>query len=348
MSATDSADLARAQHLLELNRPGEALALVTAILSAQPDDPAALRLAARCQSKLGSDTEALRTARAAVAADPHSEHGYRILADILRRTKSHQAAADAAAESVRLAPEEWRAHLMLAQCLLRVDANAALQAADRACELAPQRAETHYIRAVILRTLRRKEEARAALSRTLAINPEHAQAHNALAVLDESRWRWRGSLKGFRRSLSLDPQQRSARYNLQGVILRRLWRLGWLSVVGMQIVNSAAASSSQQVRTTAVTVDVVLIGATWALLWPSRNDLGVFGWRLVRTDRRALLCESVVAGAVLLIAASAIAPSITDSGVFLGVWGAAELAVVLVLFQLRAMARQAARNPEAL
>lgn len=62
MSATHGADLARAQHLLDLKRPSEALAVVTAVLSAQPDDPAALRLAARCQSALDSNAEALRTA----------------------------------------------------------------------------------------------------------------------------------------------------------------------------------------------------------------------------------------------------------------------------------------------
>ena len=348
MSAPDGADLARAQQLLELKRPSEALALVAAVLSAQPDDPVALRLAARCQSSLGRDMEALRTAQAAVAADPHSDHGYRILAEILRRAKNHQAAAQAATEAVRLAPEEWRTHLMLAQCLIRVDPNAALKAVRRARELNPQSADVHYIRAVILRSLHRDEEARAAIASALAINPQHAQAHNTLALLDQSRWGWRKSLQGLRKSLSLDPQQRGARYNLEGVILRRLWRLGWLSIVGMQIVNGNAASGSREVRTIAVTVDVLLITAAWASLWPSRRDLGVFGWRLVRTDRRAVLCESVVVGAILLIAACAIAPSITGSAVFLALWGAAELAVVFVLFQLRAMARRAAQSPEAL
>ncbi|HEV2345459.1 MAG TPA: tetratricopeptide repeat protein [Actinocrinis sp.] len=349
MSATHGADLARAQRLLALKRTGEALAIVTVVLSSQPDDPAALRLAARCQSALGSNAEALRTAKAAVAADPHSEHGYRILAEVLRRTKSHKAAAEAAAEAVRLAPEEWRAHLTQAQCLLRVDPNAALKAAERACELAPQSADTHYVRGAILRTLRKKEEARAAYRQALAINPQHAQAHGALAILDQSRWGWGGSLRGFRRALSIDPQQRTLRLNLESVILRRLWRLGWLAVIGMQIVSGSAESSSgHEVRVTAVVADAVLVAATWALLWPNRRDLGVFGWRLVRTDRRALACESVVVGAVLLIAACAIAPSITNSGIYVGVWLAAELAVVLILFQLRAMARRVARNPEAL
>lgn len=42
-----------------------------------------------------------------------------------------------------------------------------------------------------------------------------------------------------------------------------------------------------------------------------------------------MACESVAVGAVLPIAACAIAPSITDGGVFLGVWFAAESVVVL-------------------
>lgn len=353
MSATN-ADLARAQHLLELKRPSEALTIVAAMLSAQPDDPAALRLAARCQSELGRDAEAIRTAQAAVAADPYSEHGYRILAMTLRRTKSHRAAADAAAQAVRLAPEEWRAHVMLAQCLVRVDPQAALAAAERACELAPLSADTYYVRGVILRMLHRKAEARVVLEEALTLDPQHVQAHSTLALLDQPRWKvwgWGGSLRGFRRALSLDPQERTVRLNLEATILRRLWRLGWLSVIGMQIVNGSAESTGSQdaqVRAIAVAVDVALVAVVWALLWPNRRDLGVFGWRLVRTDRRALVCESVLAGAVLLIAACAVAPSITGSAIFLGVWFAAELAVVLTLFQLRAMARQMARSPEAL
>ena len=349
MSATDGADLARAQHLLELKRPSEALTIAAALLSAQPDDPAALRLAARCQSVLGRDAEALRTARAAVAADPQSEHGYRVLAEILRRAKNHRAAADAAARAVRLAPEEWRGHLMLAQCLLRVDPKAALRAADRACQLAPHAADAHYVRGVILRTLQHKDEARDAYLTALALNPEHVQAHNGLALLDQSRWAWGSSLRGFRRALSVDPQQHTVQRSLEHVILRRLWRLGLLSLVGMQIVNSSADSTGDHgVRAVAVTVDVALVAIAWAALWPGRHDLGVFGRRLVRTDRRAVVCECVVVGAVLMIAACAVVPSITTSPVFLGVWGTAEVAVIIILFQLRAMARRIARSPEAL
>ena len=62
----------RAQALLQLNRPAEALALINQAIASDPQDGANFCLLASAFSKLGRHQEARRAAERALSLDPES------------------------------------------------------------------------------------------------------------------------------------------------------------------------------------------------------------------------------------------------------------------------------------
>jgi tetratricopeptide (TPR) repeat protein len=300
-------ELARAQQLYELGRPAEALEAVGLVLAAVPDEPAALRLAALCQSALGRQQEAAATGRAAVAADPDSEHARRILAHIHYKTGEYRAAAEITREAIRLAPHEWRGFMLMARCLCHLDPRAAVAPAERSRELAPTSPEAHFTCALVYQALERRDEARAEYLRVLELNPQHAMAHNNLAVLERSARHGNRALAGFRRALSSDPQQSLARRNIEAILLTRLWRLALTAVVGVEVVDAfGPALGCTALRVLGIVIEAALAGAVWFSLWPARRAVGPLARNVFRNDRRALLREAIIAAAMLFVLVAAI------------------------------------------
>lgn len=308
MSGTGTGvELSRAQRLYELARPAEALEALGVVLAATPDEPGALRLAALCQSALGRQPEAAVTARTAVAADPDSEHARRILAHIHYKMGDYRTAASIAAEAIRLAPHEWRGFMLLARCLCHLDPRAAAAPAERSRELAPTSPETHFTCALVYQALDRRDEARAEYLRVLELNPQHALAHNNLAVLDRSARHGNRALRGFRRALSSDPQQSLARRNIEAILLTRLWRLALTGVVGVEIVDAIGpALGSTALRWLGVGIELAVLASCWFALWPARKAVGPLARQLLRYDRKALMCEGIVAASALFVLVAAI------------------------------------------
>jgi tetratricopeptide (TPR) repeat protein len=300
-------ELARAQQLYELGRAAEALEAVGLVLAGVPDEPAALRLAALCQSALGRQQEAAATGRAAVAADPDSEHARRILAHIHYKSGEYHTAAEITREAIRLAPYEWRGFMLMARCLCHLDPRSAVAPAERSRELAPTSPEAHFTCALVYQALERRDEARTEYLRILELNPQHAMAHNNLAVLDRSARRGNQALAGFRRALSSDPHQSLARRNIEAILLTRLWRLALTAVVGVGVVDAfGPALGSRALLLLGVVIEVVLAAAVWIALWPAHRAVGPMARSLLRHDRRALLREGIVVAAMAFVLVAAI------------------------------------------
>lgn len=345
MSTDTRADLARAQQLYDLGRPTEALETAGLVLAAVPDEPTALRLAALCQSTLGRHETAVVTGQAAVTADPESEHARRILAHIHYKIGDFAAAAAIAREAIRLAPHEWRGHMLLARCLCHLDPTRAIAPAEHSRELAPGSAETHFTCALVYQALDRRDDARTAYLKVLEINPRHAMAHNNLAVLDRGAHRWNRALHGFRRSLSSDPQQTLARRNIEAILLTRLWRLTWLSVIGVEVVDTfSPVLGTFGQRVLGSVVVLVLGGATWLSLWPARKAVGALTWRLLCRDRRALLCEAVVAASILFVLLAAVVQLFTITDQYTTVNIMVTVMLWLIAVRIRTMTRKATGN----
>jgi tetratricopeptide (TPR) repeat protein len=293
-------ELVRAQQLYDLGRPAEALEAAGLVLAAVPDDPAALRLAALCQSALGRHEAAVATGRAAVAADPDSEHARRILAHIHYKTGDLRTAAEIARDAIRLAPDEWRGHMLLARCLCHFDPRHAVAPAERSRELAPASAETHFTCALVYQALGRRQEARAAYLRVLELNPQHAMAHNNLAVLDRFDRRWDTALRGFRRSLSSDPQQVLARRNIEAILLARVWRLTSIAIISVIVLDTfAPVLGGLGQRVLSLSILGVLGGSVGVTAVLTHRAAGPVALRLLRRDRLVLLCSGLIVAALV-------------------------------------------------
>lgn len=346
-ASAHAAELDRAQQLYDLGRAAEALDVVGQILAGRPDSPEGLRLAALCLSAVGRQEEAVRTARAAVAADPDSEHGRRVLSHMHYKRGEFRLAANIALEATRLAPNEWRGHMLLARCVCHFDPPRAVAPAELSRELGPDSPDTHFACALAYQALGRKEDARAAYLKVLELNPQHAMALNNLAVLDRSAHRWTRALRGFRRALSSDPHQDLARRNIDSILLSRVWRLTWLSVLAVDTVDAFAPVLTPfgQRLLGAPLIAVLLAGPAYAA-WSARRAVGSYASRFLRMDRRVHLCLALLSAAVLFITLGTIVQlfRITDQ------YSAISFLVTLLLWavsaQVRSMTRRSAPRVE--
>ena len=345
MSTGTHAEFDRAQQLYDLGRAGEALDAVGQILAGRPDSADGLRLAALCLSAVGRQDEAVRTARAAVAAEPDSEHGRRVLAHMHYKRGEFRLAANIALEATKLAPNEWRGHMLLARCVCHFDPARAVAPAELSRRLGPDSPDTHFACALAYQALGRTEDARTAYLKVLELNPQHAMALNNLAVLDRSAHRWTRALQGFRRALSSDPQQDLARRNIDSILLSRVWRLTWLSVLGVDAIDAFAPQLGpfgQRVLGSAL-VAVLVLGPIYTA-WSARRAVGSYAWRFLRNDRRVLLCVALLGAAIAFITLGAIVRLFVLTDRYSAISFLVTLLLWAVSAQVRTLTKRAARS----
>jgi tetratricopeptide (TPR) repeat protein len=341
------AELDRAQQLYDLGRAAEALDLVGQILAGRPDSPEGLRLAALCLSAVGRQDEAVSTARAAVAAEPDSEHGRRVLAHMHYKRGEFRLAANIALEATRLAPNEWRGHMLLARCVCHFDPPRSIGPAERSRELGPDSPDTHFACALAYQAVGRREDARAAYLQVLELNPQHAMALNNLAVLDRSAHRWGRALRGFRRALSSDPQQDLARRNIDSILLSRVWRLTWLSVLAVDAVDAfAPVLGNVAQRVLGSVLVAILIAGPIYTAWSARRAVGSYAWRFFRLDRRVHLCVALLVAAVAFVTLGTIVQLFTVTDQYSTISFLLTLLLWLVSAQVRSMTRKTAPRSE--
>jgi tetratricopeptide (TPR) repeat protein len=256
-------------------------------------------------------------------------------------------AANIALEATELAPNEWRGHMLLARCVCHFDPPRAIAPAELSRELGPDSPDTHFACALAYQAVGRKQDARAAYLNVLELNPQHAMALNNLAVLDRSAHRWTRALRGFRRALSSDPNQDLARRNIDSILLSRVWRLTWLSVLAVDAVDAfAPVLGPVGQRILGALLVAVLIAGPGYTAWSARRAVGSYAWRFLRVDRRVHLCLALLAAAVAFITLGTIARlfAVTDQ------FSAISFLVTLLLWgvsaQVRTLTRRSAPRSE--
>lgn len=180
---TDQVDLERADALLAVNRPQEALPLLARAVAAEPAAARPRCLMAVALLRMGRTTEALDVARQASGAEPDNEWALRLQAVALIRRHRPGEACRLAEAAVRLAPTSWQTHVTLADALVaRKRLPQAEAAAAEAVRLAPARAETHVAASTI--ALRRSQwtNAEVLARRALAIEPDNLGGATNLSV----------------------------------------------------------------------------------------------------------------------------------------------------------------------
>jgi Flp pilus assembly protein TadD len=214
MSDLRSSELARAQVLIELGRWDDAVALLGAVVAADPSESRPHCLLAQALLGAGRTAEALEQAGEAAAADPYDEWPHRLRAIALLRLNDAHGAVAAAREAVRLAPELDSPYLVAVDAELRLgNTTAAAAAASKALELAPNRAGTHDALGRVALARRRNREAEGHFRHALRLEPEDPIALNNLGLALLRQGRRRSAVAYFASASKANPHDDLARRN---------------------------------------------------------------------------------------------------------------------------------------
>lgn len=182
--------LERADALIDLHRPEQALELAQAAMARAPQDPAPHLIAARAHLAAGSYDDAEQAARQALSLDPLSSHAARLIAIALGNTRDQKGARKWALEAVRLAPEDTYAHALLAQLLSNSDRHRdAIAHAEQAVSLDPENDFAHFTLGRVLYQDGRFLASEHALRHALALDPTDAPTLSALGETLAARGR---------------------------------------------------------------------------------------------------------------------------------------------------------------
>ena len=226
MPDTDlKAQTERAQVLLDLGRPQEAVGVLHQALAQSPGDARALSLLSLAHGNTGDHREALRWADQAVAAAPGGEWGHRLRAVHLLNLNAPGDALRAAEEAVRLEPQTPATVQTLVGTLMRLNrVRDAEAAAERLRLLAPEACSSHETLSSVALRRRKWREAEAHCRRALALRADSypglnnlglALAHKASPLGRESGTILREAIDCLHRAIQSRPMEPLPRTNLK-------------------------------------------------------------------------------------------------------------------------------------
>ena len=247
---TDTADnlSERANALIEMGRPEEAVPLLVRAIALEPDDAHTRCRFVLALMRVGKQTEALEQAEAALAVDASGEWPHRLRAILLGHEGWHEKALESALEAVRIEPE-------LPSAL--------------------------YTLGSVYVNLKRYRDADAVGVRILEAAPDDSDSHELLAFIAVRQNKHRDTEKHARDSLRLNPENMDAMrflaIGLRGQRKRKQATEAWLEVVRRNPTNKSyrhelieTSSAPEKVRTVVVVV-TILFGLA---LLGSLNDHG--------------------------------------------------------------------------
>jgi tetratricopeptide (TPR) repeat protein len=232
VTGTETA-LTQARHLLQVNRPDDAIRLLTAHLRDSPQDASALTLLAWANLQLNRGEEALRASEEALAVAPGDPATWQHRSMAFRQLGRHEEAAASADEFVRLAPHLWASHYTLGLILRGVPGRRkeVAQCAHRALQLAPDSADPHVLMGLAYSDRQDYETAAACYRKALAIDPQHAFATSNLSGLDLRKGRFAKAMRGFRAAAAANPQEELFHRNIVATALSSLVKYGLMIAV---------------------------------------------------------------------------------------------------------------------
>ncbi|PRY31858.1 tetratricopeptide repeat protein [Pseudosporangium ferrugineum] len=199
----------RANHLLQAGRPDEGARLVERQLAEDPDNLTALVVLAACRQAAGRYGEALDAAGRAATVAPEQPVAHRQAAAALLMLGRTGEAVRAARLARDLAPQDAHGEVALVYALLQAGGTAnivaALEAAGRARELAPEDPLVHVALGDAQRRTARFEAARTSYEQALALAPDDPMALYSLAEMDAGRGRALSASPGLAAVLGAAP-----------------------------------------------------------------------------------------------------------------------------------------------
>ena len=207
--------LQRADSLLEVNRPREALPLLQDALRLNPENLHALASTARVHLALNDVPNALKFAEEAIRAEPQREWGHRLRSIVLQQSGKSEEALAAAQTAASLAPDNTLVLMQLFSALRGLKRKEdAWRVAHRMVELAPQLSASHINVGLAYLDYSMLDDAEAAFRRALQIDPESWAAMNNVGVVLQRKNRTSEAVEFYYRAAQLNPELPLPRSNL--------------------------------------------------------------------------------------------------------------------------------------
>lgn len=211
----------RAQALLDLGRASEAIPLIRQAIAADPHDARSHCRLSAALLRLGDLPGAQAAAQDAIANDPEVEWAHRLLSAALQGQGHKREAVAAAQESRRLAPAAAEPLIRLVEAARAIpDRALAQQACTELVALAPERAISHRLAAVLHLDARRNVAAAASFREALRLDPTSHLAHNGLGVALLRSGDRAGALRAFQAAAELEPGDPTAAENIRRMARR--------------------------------------------------------------------------------------------------------------------------------
>ncbi len=207
--------LKRAEALLEVDRPRDALALLFEALRLEPENHRVLARIAGAYLALNDHKTALKFANETVRVAPELEWGHRVRSIVLLNLGDKREAYRAAERAAQLDPE----NLLVLNQLFSVMRASGMRAeawnvAHRMVNIGPSVSAAHINLGLIHLEYKQFVDAEAAFRRALTLEPESWPALNNLGVALQGQGRHQDAVEFFYRAAQLNPSRPLPRNNL--------------------------------------------------------------------------------------------------------------------------------------
>lgn len=266
------AELARAEHLLHLGRPTEALDTARRAALADPTSALAEAVIATCHLQLDEPQPAIHHAGRAAALAPEWDHPHRVRSRALQSIGHRDEALRAAEVAVALGPDSWMNHATLAVSLAEHHRRGgeALQAAERAISLAPDEPDAFVEASFVALARRRWDRAEEWAQRALALDPDDPGALNNLGAALARGRRTAAGLEHFARSARVDPRsvggdnaRRAAVHLAHGLNPRAILLGAVAAYAAVLLVAAIVPDPARRVVLALVLVGTVVAAVAW-------------------------------------------------------------------------------------
>ena len=328
----------RGDHLLELNRPGEAVKEFQRALSLAPDDAIALCYLSYAFLKLRQPDKTLEYAKRAITVDPNNEWPFRITAHAHLDKDNRKSAYRAATRAVQLSPENVQSLTLLGDCALALGRNEEVRVlGEMVRRQAPDSTYGYHLLGNLAEAEDKTPEAARHFEKILELEPTNTDALDSLARMRNKHNKFGESVSLLRGALSVDPTRghrqnafsdSMKRFAMFGEAYQRRKSVGGLLVmifvaylaigVALASVVGPATWLNQVILFGLCVVMLSMIPVLRARFFASQaSQLQQLQENLSRQQRR----RSFMAAAVVVVVAYGIAGivylDVGDSGVFL-------------------------------
>ncbi|MDP9386694.1 MAG: tetratricopeptide repeat protein [Actinomycetota bacterium] len=206
--------LDRAQVMLSLHRPSEAVSELRSALTSDPDNDMSRCLLAVAYLELGQFSDALREADLAAGCAPDNEWPHRLRSRALNEMGRHLQAVAAAEEAVRRDPSVAYCYVVLAESATDAgQLDKAETAAAHAVRLAPRDIAGHNALGLVDLRRQRWVDAERHFREALGCEPDNAEVLNNMGAALAGQGRHREAVHYFASSSRSNPRDEAARRN---------------------------------------------------------------------------------------------------------------------------------------